>query len=139
MKPIHKFNNGNGATLCNQCSVIISVGLTDDLYCKDCRKEMLQDIMKNDEELGLYEKPKQETLEEVAKYYAHNYFEMHDTNNYKALKQGFEAGAKWQQEQDKKLYSEEDMQEYAEFCIRCDREGLPCIVVKDWFKEFKKK
>jgi len=38
----------------------------DDLYCKDCRKEMLQDIMKNDEELGLYEKPKQETLEEVA-------------------------------------------------------------------------
>jgi hypothetical protein len=40
MKPIHKFNNGRGATLCNQCSVIISVGLTDDLYCKDCRKEM---------------------------------------------------------------------------------------------------
>ena len=54
MKPIHKFNNGRGATLCNQCSVIISVGLTDDLYCKDCRKEMLQDIMKNDEDLGLY-------------------------------------------------------------------------------------
>jgi hypothetical protein len=54
MKPIHKFNNGRGATLCNQCSVIISVGLTDDLYCNKCRKEMLQDIMKNDEELGLY-------------------------------------------------------------------------------------
>jgi hypothetical protein len=50
-----------------------------------------------------------ETLEEAVKYYAHNYFEMHDTNNYKALKQGFEAGAKWQQEQDKKMYSEEDM------------------------------
>jgi hypothetical protein len=49
---------------------------------------------------------KKETLEEAAKYYAHNYFEMHDTNNYKALKQGFEAGAKWQQE---KMYSEEDM------------------------------
>jgi hypothetical protein len=52
---------------------------------------------------------KKETLEEAAKYYAHNYFEMHDTNNYKALKQGFEAGAKWQQEQDKNKYSEEDM------------------------------
>jgi len=52
---------------------------------------------------------KQETLEEAAKYYAHNYFEMHDTNNYKALKQGFEAGAKWQQEQEKNKYSKESI------------------------------
>jgi transcriptional regulator with XRE-family HTH domain len=36
-KPIHKFNNGNGATLCKKCSVIISVGFTDDLYCKECK------------------------------------------------------------------------------------------------------
>jgi len=57
MKPIHKFNNGNGATLCNQCSVIITTGLTNDLYCEECnkyRKELLQEIMKEDEELGLY-------------------------------------------------------------------------------------
>jgi hypothetical protein len=54
MKPIHKFNNGRGATICCKCSVIISLGHTDDLYCKDCRKEMLQDIMKEDEALGLY-------------------------------------------------------------------------------------
>ena len=26
MKPIHKFNNGRGATLCNECSVIIHTG-----------------------------------------------------------------------------------------------------------------
>jgi hypothetical protein len=39
MKPIHKFNNGRGATICNQCSVIISVGLTDDLYCKECKEQ----------------------------------------------------------------------------------------------------
>jgi ATP-dependent Lon protease len=31
--PIHKFNNGNGATLCNKCSKIISTGLTKELYC----------------------------------------------------------------------------------------------------------
>ena len=37
-----------------------------------------------------------ETLEKAAEYYAHNNFEMHETNHYKALKQGFEAGAKWQ-------------------------------------------
>jgi hypothetical protein len=57
MKPIHKFNNGNLATICNQCSVIITTGLTNDLYCEECnkyRKELLQEIMKEDEELGLY-------------------------------------------------------------------------------------
>lgn len=36
MKPIHKLNGGRGATLCHTCSVIISVGLTDDLYCQKC-------------------------------------------------------------------------------------------------------
>lgn len=41
---------------------------------------------------------KKETLEEAIKYYAHNYFDMHETNNFKALEKGFEAGAKWQQE-----------------------------------------
>ena len=33
MKPIHKFNSGMGATLCNICSRIITEGMTDDLYC----------------------------------------------------------------------------------------------------------
>lgn len=34
IKPIHKFNGGRGATLCNECRVIIREGLTDDLYCE---------------------------------------------------------------------------------------------------------
>lgn len=34
LKPIHKFNNGRGATLCHTCHVIICTGLTDDLYCE---------------------------------------------------------------------------------------------------------
>ncbi len=33
MEPIHKFNNGDGATLCNICNTIIIDGLTNDLYC----------------------------------------------------------------------------------------------------------
>jgi hypothetical protein len=33
MKPIHKFNNSNGATLCHYCSKIINTGFTKDLYC----------------------------------------------------------------------------------------------------------
>jgi len=35
MKPIHKFNNGNGATLCHHCSKIINVGFTQALYCNE--------------------------------------------------------------------------------------------------------
>lgn len=38
-----------------------------------------------------------------------------------------------------RIYSEEDMQEYAEFCIRCNQNTLPCITAKDWFEKFKKK
>jgi hypothetical protein len=37
MKPIHKLNNGKGATLCHTCSVIISTGLTKELYCNNCK------------------------------------------------------------------------------------------------------
>ena len=36
-KPIHKFNNGIGATLCNKCNVIISTGMTEELYCEKCK------------------------------------------------------------------------------------------------------
>lgn len=35
-KPIHKFNGGLGATLCHHCKVIITTGLTKDIYCKNC-------------------------------------------------------------------------------------------------------
>lgn len=35
MDPIHKFNGGRGATLCHECKVIITEGLTDDLYCEE--------------------------------------------------------------------------------------------------------
>ena len=34
IKPIHKFNGGRGATLCHKCRVIITEGLTEDLYCE---------------------------------------------------------------------------------------------------------
>jgi hypothetical protein len=38
VKPIYKFNNGNGAMLCNECRTIISTGpKTEELYCKDCK------------------------------------------------------------------------------------------------------
>jgi hypothetical protein len=33
--PIHKYNGGRGATLCHTCRKIITVGLTEDLYCDE--------------------------------------------------------------------------------------------------------
>lgn len=47
MKPIHKFNNGNGAMLCNICRTIISIGrATNVLLCDRCHDERF----KTDEE-----------------------------------------------------------------------------------------
>ena len=42
-------------------------------------------------------------------------------------------GAKWQKEQMLK-----DMQEYAEFCIICDRKEMPLLLVEDWYEHYKK-
>jgi hypothetical protein len=40
MEPIYKFNNGNGAMLCNNCTVIISTGPeTEQLYCEECNPD----------------------------------------------------------------------------------------------------
>jgi hypothetical protein len=36
LKPIHKFNNENKATLCNECGRIIWLGHLDELYCEEC-------------------------------------------------------------------------------------------------------
>jgi hypothetical protein len=115
MKPIHKFNGSLGATLCHQCSVIITTELTDDLYCKECkdhRKKLLIEIMKEDEDLGLYieqmekEESEQETLEEAAeRLYSDKEYSMYG----EIRRHSFIAGAKWQQEQDKNKYSEEEV------------------------------
>lgn len=47
------------------------------------------------------------------------------------FKEGFIAGAKWQA---KRMYSEEEMKEYAEFCIMCNNSGLPIVNPQDWRK-----
>jgi hypothetical protein len=84
---------------------------------------------------------KQETLEEAAEKYAHNYFEMH-SNHYKGLNEGFIKGAKWQAE---RMYSEEDMkstiEKTVEQCNKMMQEsyGLLEIDVDYIFEQFKKK
>jgi hypothetical protein len=70
------------------------------------------------------------TVEKASIEFAHNYFEMHETNNYKALKQGFKEGAEWQS---KKMYSESDMTNYALYILHND-----VITPQEWLKIFKK-
>jgi hypothetical protein len=91
------------------------------------------------------EEPKQETVEQAAeRILANNIDGLKDLLQdddlfffYKVVIQCYgEAMAKWQME---RMYSEEDMQEYADFCIRCYEKGLPCIIAKDWFELYKKK
>lgn len=42
MKPIHKFNNGNGATLCHVCRIIINgQGINDNLLCPSCQERVV--------------------------------------------------------------------------------------------------
>ena len=81
------------------------------------------------------EEPKQETLKEVAKRLSNTTDEFNQ----------FVAGAKWQQEQDKTKYSEEEVFELLKkFAphIRYNHKELPHTwqqVVKEWFEQFKNK
>jgi hypothetical protein len=78
----------------------------------------------------------QETLEEATilawDLYEHTEGHLYSTT----FKNAFKLGANWKAE---RTYSEEDMQEYAEFCIICYQKGLPCIIAQDWFRLYKKK
>jgi hypothetical protein len=71
---------------------------------------------------------KETTLEEFAEKLARAF----DNDNYKALMDLVIDGAKWQAE---RMYS--DMQEYAEFCIECDRKEMPLLLVQDWYEHYK--
>jgi hypothetical protein len=86
------------------------------------------------------EEPKQETLEEAAERYARKQCDdMYDNEGLTGASWGWEtsldfiAGAKWQQEQDKKLYSEEEV---LNIIVDCDGS---LTQAKKWFKQFKKK
>ena len=75
------------------------------------------------------EEPKQETLEEAAEKYV-----KHFAPSVKSAREiGFIDGAKYQAD---RTYS--DMQEYAEFCIECDRRQMPLLLVQDWYEHDKK-
>lgn len=51
MKPKHKFNNGNGATICKLCDSIIAVGFFDNLLCIECQKKAIKKFTKEKEQI----------------------------------------------------------------------------------------
>jgi hypothetical protein len=76
----------------------------------------------------LQEETKQETLEDAAEQYSKN-------GCWEGVrKQGFIEGAKWQAE---RMYS--DMEEYSAFVLKSYKEGLPLLLAKEWFEQYKKK
>jgi hypothetical protein len=97
---------------------------------KEEQRQHIISIMKEDEELGLYEESKQETLEEAAEKYANKKGSIPTTELEDAIfKQGFIDGAKWQSE---RMF--EIMDAYVN-----DVMGGCNLRAKDWFSQFKKK
>jgi hypothetical protein len=90
---------------------------------------------------------KQETLEEVAQKYSDDWEEITRLDYDEQIpsfvnKLDFINGAKWQQEQDKNKYSEEDLKEafesgkiIAKECYTQNRRNVP---FNEWFEQFKK-
>ena len=76
---------------------------------------------------------KQETLEEVAKSkYGRSIYDYEQID-------AFVEGGLWQAE---RMYSEEDMNNYAEYCtshVLKSQVGHPYLSVTKWFEQFKKK
>ena len=93
---------------------------------------------------GCNRKPKQETIEETAK----RLYEYQSQNppytiiTPKAKIEGFIEGVKWQQEQDKKLYSEDEVLSLLnkrEDYINSEDNIFEYQSITQWFKQFKKK
>ena len=85
--------------------------------------------------------PKQETLEEAAE----RIFKIPDdktgdiffNSNIAHLRKGFKHGAKWQQKQDKNLYSEEDLLKFGAFVRIEDKKEKRLFLIQDYFKKWK--
>ena len=47
MNVIYKFNNGNGATICNECRTIIATGKrVERFYCDKCQSKLDEALVK---------------------------------------------------------------------------------------------
>ena len=71
------------------------------------------------------------TIEKIAEEYIDN-FQFDIAHPKRVCKKAFINGYKLAQDN---MYS--DMEEYATFCIVCDRKEMPLLLVKDWYEHYK--
>ena len=96
--------------------------------------ESLQEYLKNT--------PKEKVLEEAAEKYSENWEEItgldyENTVPSEVNKLDFINGAKWQQEQNKNLYSEEDLLKFGAFVRIEDKKEKRLFLIQDYFKKWK--
>ena len=87
------------------------------------------------------ENQKQETLEEskinnLIKLFGKD-FHLEPSSEIKNCNESFMAGAKWQQEQDKNFYSEEDLLNFGAFVRIEDKKEKRLFLIQDYFKKWK--
>ena len=106
MKNIHlikeeyiKCGDCNKHYLCTTCGA--QCGSEGHFIEISIQKQHLIDMMRYDEELGLYEEPKQEIIDEVS---VRNWFNDKFKDN--SWREGFKAGEEWQAE---RMYSEKEV------------------------------
>jgi hypothetical protein len=102
---------------------------------KEKQKQHLIDIMRGDEELGLYYEPKQETIEEAAEEYVKSLNLKVNVDEYKEYAiNDFIAGAEWQAE---RMYSEEEVLDIL-YKHTEDLLAGKKVTLEEWFNQFKK-
>ena len=78
---------------------------------------------------------KQEIFEERIQYIA--FLHKQNLNGRETEDELFEAGIlAGIEETEEQMF--DVMQQYAAFCVKCDREKLPLLFAKEWFEKFKK-
>ena len=87
------------------------------------------------------EELKQETIEEakvdnLIKLFGKD-FDLESSDTIKNCNVSFEAGAKWQKEQDKNLYSEDDLLNFGAFVRIEDRKEKRLFLIQDYYKKWK--
>ena len=106
--------------------IVLSNETLKEWQLKEEQKQRLIDMMKGDEELGLYEEPKQETtLEEAAERIAMTKdwdFESSEGNGYYDYVEGFTEGAKWMQKRSQSIVPF-DAYNIEVFAIKPDEQG----------------
>jgi len=84
----------------------------------------------------------QDTLEDIAQWvieFRHTKNEFAKVSDFEMYHAIIDRVSKWQQQ---RSYSEEDMDNYAEYCtthVLTSKTGHPYLSVKKWFEQFKKK